>query len=269
MATEPDAIPHAEQFEVDLDPAVVVAAYPRHRLRFAEWAASLDSPALTSRTRCREWTVADLLRHGCDVDRWLRTIWAGLLPFAEFDPRVTPHRSVVESRSVSDTDVRDRYVASATEIAAEVERSGPDRWELPSVSVVGVVPWWRGLLHALWDSWVHERDALIPLGHDVVVEPEEIAAVLPHALALAALVSPRPVNAVVCGYRVSSVERTSVVTKADQARLPGVPVLDGDPAMTVDAVSGRLPLEDVLSGDPDVVHRLGSFARFLMTTGVS
>src|SRR5438477_211397 len=167
MATEPDAIPHAEQFEVDIDPAVVVASYPRHRLRFAEWAASLDSPALTSRTRCSEWTVADLLRHGCDVD------------------------------------------------------------------------------------------------------PEEIAAVLPHALALAALVSPRPVNAVVCGYRVTSVERTSVVTQADQARLPGVPVLNGDPAMTVDAVSGRLPLEDVLSGDPDVVHRLGSFARFLMTTGVS
>ena len=33
MATEADAIPQAERFEVDIDPALVIAAYPRHRRR--------------------------------------------------------------------------------------------------------------------------------------------------------------------------------------------------------------------------------------------
>jgi hypothetical protein len=122
-----------------------------------------------------------------------------------------------------------------------------------------------GLLHLLWDSWVHERDALIPLGHDVVVEPEEIAIVLPYSLALAALVCPMPIDAIVCGIRVTSGERTSTVTRAGQAPPPGVPVLNGDPATIVDALSGRNTPESALTGDPAVVHRLGSFARFLMT----
>jgi len=264
VATEADAIPQAERFEVDIDPALVIAAYPRHRRRFAEWAASLDGPALATRTRCTEWTVADLLRHLSDVDGWLHTIWAGELPFASFDPRVTPHNSVVESRSVSEAEVRDRYIVSATDMAAEVEGSQPDRWALPSVSVMGAVPWWLGLVHTFWDSWVHERDALIPLGCDVVVVPEEIAAVLPHSLALAALVSPSPIDAVVCGYEVTSCERTSTITQVGDGAPPsGLPILDGDPPTVVDAISGRGSLEDALTGDPEVVHRLGSFARFL------
>src|SRR5438045_4554603 len=90
-----------------------------------------------------------------------------------------------------------------------------------------------------------------------------MAAVLPYSLALAALVSPRPIDTVVCGYRVTSRERTSIVTRVGKTPLLGVPALDGDPATIVDALSGRSTLEDSLAGDPEVVHLLGSFARFL------
>lgn len=38
--------------------------------------------------------------------------------------------------------------------------------------------------HALWDSWVHERDILLPLGIDPVEEPDEIEACLRYVAAL-------------------------------------------------------------------------------------
>src|SRR4051812_2136732 len=125
MKVDPDAVPQSDHFRIALDPAVVVDAYAGHRRRFASSAATLDEGALASLSRCSEWSVADVLRHGCDVDRWLRTIWAGDLPFNAFDPRVTPHEQVVQGRSLPDAEVRNRYVASAEEMAAEVDGAGP------------------------------------------------------------------------------------------------------------------------------------------------
>src|SRR3954470_2519513 len=127
MKVDPDAVPQSDHFRIALDPAAVAAAYVGHRRRFASSAATLDEAALGSPSRCSEWSVADVLRHGCDVDRWLRTIWAGELPFNAFDPRVTPHEEVVQGRSVPDVEVRDRYVVSAEEMATEVDGAGPER----------------------------------------------------------------------------------------------------------------------------------------------
>jgi hypothetical protein len=39
-------------------------------------------------------------------------------------------------------------------------------------------------LHALWDSWTHERDIVLPLGLDPVEEPDEIIGCLGYGAAL-------------------------------------------------------------------------------------
>ena len=264
------AIPQADHLRVELDPGTIVTAYARHRRRFASSVTSLDEAALRTPSRCSEWTVADVLRHGCDVDRWLHTIWAGATPFSAFDPRVTPHESVVEGRAVPDLEVRDRYVASAEAIAAEVDGSGPGQWEQPSLSFVGAVPWWLGLLHGLFDSWVHERDLLLPLGRDVTVLSDEVDAVLAYSLAVVAyagrrLGSDEPVDAVVCGFRVTADEGRGTVTRSPGSPHGGVPVLTGDPPVVVDALCGRCSLEGVLTGSATVVHRFGVLARFFTT----
>src|SRR5947208_12035156 len=117
MTTEDRAVPQSDHFHIGVDPADVVDAYVEHRRRFAASAATLAEDALGAPSRCSEWSVADVLRHGCDVDRWMRTIWTGDLPFSAFDPRVTPHEEVVDGRSLPDAVVRDRFVASAEEMA--------------------------------------------------------------------------------------------------------------------------------------------------------
>src|SRR5947207_9621240 len=130
MKVDRDAVPQSDHFRIALDPAVVVDAYAGHRRRFASSAATLDQGALASPSRCSEWSVADVLRHGCDVDRWLRTIWAGDLPFNAFDPRVTPHEQVVQGRPAPDAEDREPYGVSAEAMAPAVAGAGPARWGL-------------------------------------------------------------------------------------------------------------------------------------------
>ena len=255
MAQAPQ-IPQAEHITLDLDPAGALAAYARHRRRFADEAASLSDADLATQSRCSKWTVADVLRHGCDVDAWMQAIWTGgPLPFTSFDPRTTPHDSVMEGRDLPDAQVRDRYVTSARAMADDVEASGPSRWGLPSLCPAGPVPWWMSALHVFFDSWVHERDALLPLGRSVPVEPEETAPVLTWAVSLVGHVGTDPLDAEVGGVHV--VRRDGVVSTTT--------TVNGahDVAAIIDAVSGRGSVDEALAGcDPAVVHRLGAMARF-------
>jgi hypothetical protein len=63
---------------------------------------------------------------------------------------------------------------------------GPRRagWSVTGESPLGHVALRLVLLHALWDSWIHERDVLLPLGLAPVLEPDEVVACLAYAAAL-------------------------------------------------------------------------------------
>ncbi|HZQ85309.1 MAG TPA: maleylpyruvate isomerase N-terminal domain-containing protein [Acidimicrobiales bacterium] len=266
MARAPE-VPQAEHIRVDVDPAAAIAGYAGHRLRFADEVTSLTDADLAAPSRCSKWTVADVLRHGCDVDAWMQAIWSGgPLPFTSFDPRTTPHDSVVEGRELPDGEVRDRYVASARAMADDVGSSGPERWGLPSLCPAGPVPWWMSTLHVFYDSWVHERDALMPLGRSVPVSPEETTPVLAWVVSLIGHVGTDPLEVDVCG--VHAVLRDGVVSTltAGSADGDGTPRSAAGVAAIIDAVSGRGSVEDALAGyDPAVVHRLGALARFFDT----
>jgi hypothetical protein len=58
------------------------------------------------------------------------------------------------------------------------------------------------------------------------------------------------------------------VSGVDQ-RSGTAPVLTGDAPSVVDALSGRRDLDEVLTGDGEVLHRLGFLGRFLSSTGPS
>ena len=253
-------VPQGDQIHVDLDPAATLAAYARHRRRFAGEVASLDHAALAVQSRCSEWSVADVLRHGCDVDGWMQAIWAGEAPpFARFDPRTTPKEFVLAGRAVPDAEVRDRYVASAEIMAADVGTSGAERWGLTSISPLGFVPWWQSALHIFYDSWVHERDALLPLGAAIPLVADEAVPVLAYSLAVAGTMITEPTDAVVAGVQLVTGEPPPVVT-------PSTSGADTDMATIIDALSGRGMVEDALPGtDPDVAHSLGALARMLQS----
>jgi uncharacterized protein (TIGR03083 family) len=249
-------IPQGEQIHVDVDPAATLAAYGQHRRRFAAEVGSLDEPALAAQSRCSLWTVADVLRHCRDVDDWMQALWSGgRPPFSSFDPITTPHEFVEAGRAISDVEARDRYVSSCATMAADVGGSGPERWGQTSVSPVGFVPWWLSALHVFFDSWIHERDVLLPLGLSVPVEASEALPVLAYSFAVVGTLIKEPTDVLVAGVRVVTGEPPSRAT-------PVAENVDPNAANIIDALLGRGSVEEALAGtDPVVVNRLGSLAR--------
>jgi uncharacterized protein (TIGR03083 family) len=249
-------IPQGEQIHVDVAPAATLTAYARHRRRFAAEVASLDEAALAVQSRCSLWSVADVLRHCHDVDDWMQALWSGSRPpFTSFDPIMTPHEFVVAGRAISDLEARDRFVSSCETMAADVGSSGPERWGLTSVSPVGFVPWWLSALHVFFDSWIHERDVLVPLGVSVPVEEAEALPVLAYSFAIVGTLIKESTDVVVAGVRVVTGEPPAKAT-------PVAPGVDVDAACVIDALLGRGSVEEALTGtDPVTVKRFGALAR--------
>ncbi len=249
-------VPQADLIHVELDPAQVLASHAFHRRRFAEEAAKLDALALSTQSRCEKWSCADVLRHLCDVDGWMHGLWHGEpLPFTAFNPNVTPHEYVLAGRNTPDEQVRDNFVASCERIASDVESNDPERWALPSFSPVGVVPWWLSAMHVFYDSWVHERDALLPTGISPPVLEDEAMAVLAYSLCLAGTFGRHELDTVVGGVHLIAGKKPIVVTPVSS--------LDGNAGALIDALNGRARIEVVLSyEDPELQHRLGALARF-------
>jgi hypothetical protein len=155
--------------------------------------------------------------------------------------------------------VRDRYVASAETMAADVGTSGSERWGLTSISPLGFVPWWQSALHVFYESWVHERDALLPLGVSIPVVAHEAVPVLAYSLAVAGTLIDEPTDAVIAGVHLVTGERPPIAAPVT----PDANTDDGT-ATIIDALSGRGALGSTLAGtDPDVVHRLSGLARML------
>jgi uncharacterized protein (TIGR03083 family) len=258
MATDATLVPQGERIHVDVDPAAALAAYARHRRRFAEEVAALDDVALAAQSRCNLWSVADVLRHCRDVDEWMQALWSGgMPPFTSFDPIMTPHEFVLAGRSIPDVEARDRYVASCEAMAADVGTSGPERWGQMSISPVGFVPWWLSAMHVFFDSWIHERDVLLPLGISPPVEPTEALPVLAYSFAIVGTMITEPTDAVLAGIHVVAGTEGS----ASRAT-PTADTVDGNAADIIDALLGRGNVEEVLPGsDPDAVRKLGALAR--------
>jgi hypothetical protein len=140
-------------------------------------------------------------------------------------------------------------------MAADVGSSGPERWGLASVSPVGFVPWWLSALHIFFDSWIHERDVLLPLGFSVPVEESEAVPVLAYSFAVVGTLIKEPTDVVIAGVRVVAGQPPAKAT-------PVAPGLDDKAASIIDALLGREILEDALAGcDPTTVDRFGTLAR--------
>jgi hypothetical protein len=69
----------------------------------------------------------------------------------------------------------------AAELDAVAEQSG---WAEPAEAPPGQVPAYMAVNHMLFDSWVHERDLMLPAGEMPVTDPNEAAMVGSYALGL-------------------------------------------------------------------------------------
>ncbi len=270
--------PQAEHIRFLFDPGATRALVVGHRRRFGATVATLTDDELAAPSRCSGWTVADVLRHDVWVDDTIRRIWSGdTAPLRGFDPRVTPDESVRADRVLPDREVVEGYLSSTETMIAELESVQPERFGDPSRSPAGPVPWWMTMVHVGWDSTIHERDVLVPLGHAVQEQPGESLVWLAYSLVLASFFEPGPFDVAIGEIRlrrgdgpVSVCRATPAAASersADEEEVLPPTTLSGEPAAVIDAISGRVALGAVLDGDPSDIGRLGGLARYFGEAG--
>lgn len=124
-------------------------------------------------------------------------------------------------------------------------------------------------LHLHWDSWVHERDMLLPLGRAHVVDPESSSFALAYSLLIAGVgvrMSGQEIDLGIATPDVGDVApsvdpneiRVEVGEHSDRTRHPA-----SESGALVDALSGRGDLTAALDAHDEVHSALTVFATFL------
>lgn len=166
---------------LDGDPAAVGELVIRQHHRFATALAKLSDEQWEHPSRCEGWSSKDVVEHLAAANAyWELSIRSGVAGqpteiMAAFDPVVTPRQMVAGSALRSD-EVVEAMVTSSESLAACLRELTPPDWTMLAESPPGHVTVSAVAHHAFWDSWIHERDVLMPLGMTLVEEPDEVIA---------------------------------------------------------------------------------------------
>jgi uncharacterized protein (TIGR03083 family) len=162
----------------------------RQRRRLAAILATFTEEQWAHPSRCEGWSNRDVIIHLDSTNSfWAFAISEGVRGaptqfLATFDPVSAPAQLVAGASERSAQEVLDSFTASATALVDLWATLGDDGWAAAAEAPPGHVSVSTVTHHALWDSWVHERDILLPLGIAPAEEADEIAACLRYAAAL-------------------------------------------------------------------------------------
>lgn len=162
----------------------------QQRARFAEVLRSLTDDEWRHPSRCEGWTVQDVITHLTSANHfWAISIQSGAAGqptqfLAAFDPVSSPQQMVAQEQGTPVAATLEAFDVSCAALAAAVDDLVEGDWDALAEAPTGHVPIRLVADHALWDSWIHERDVVLPLGRTPVNEEDEVLATLRYCAAL-------------------------------------------------------------------------------------
>jgi uncharacterized protein (TIGR03083 family) len=149
----------------DLDPGHLLGVFGTQRQRFVTVLREFGPGDWAAPTRCAAWSAHDVVRHLCDCN----AVAAGaddraLDLTAGYDPRITPRGWLTASAGESPAATLGRFVTTTGELFTLVRDRLARRQRFDAPLPYGPMDWTILLLHAFWDSWLHERDVLLARG---------------------------------------------------------------------------------------------------------
>jgi uncharacterized protein (TIGR03083 family) len=241
---------------VDGHPNDQLLPLTRQRRRMYAMLAELTDEEWLMASRCAGWTMRDVAAHLVSVNVfWRSSVVAGLAGaptrvLTGFDPATTPPLLVDRMSSLSHQEVLDELVSTTEALVGVVAELTDDEWSTEVESPAGHVPIRLLAQHALWDSWVHERDVAVPLEITTAVETDELTSCLRYAAAVSPVLGiglggSRPgvfaVEATNPGIRFV-LEVGETVSVRDETASATVPCLRGDAVALTEALSLRTPM---------------------------
>jgi uncharacterized protein (TIGR03083 family) len=175
---------------LDDDPSAIAAPAIRQRRRLADTLASFTDEQWAHPSRCELWSVRDVIVHLESTNTfWTFSISAGMSGkptqfLATFDPAASPAQLVAAAGDISNAEVLDRFAASTNALADLWASMDASQWTTLAEAPPGHISASAVTHHALWDSWVHERDVLLPLGLDSELHDDEVTSCLRYAAGL-------------------------------------------------------------------------------------
>ena len=257
-------------------PEEIAAAWSSQRGRLRDWFAALAEKAWSGPTRCAEWDVLGLTQHlvsgaqflGYTLHHARKGEATRLLAEIDFDPQRTPRDAATMFRGLSPQELLEQMTAMDALIDHELDSLAENGTMPPAESPLGHVPAHVSLNHFLFDSWVHERDLMLPANEVQITEPNEAAMVASYAVAMAGVAQSVGADAqppVTLRMDLSDLDRQLLIEVADGAtavsfaapgELANVAAEAGD---LVDFATGRT-IERELNADPTAMAFLGRLA---------
>lgn len=261
-------VPLREQqvtFDITSDEARTANAAQRTRL--LDTVRALTDDQWVAGSRCSVWTVQDVVRHLAQMtDLMIAGVGAArrgekFTPFASFDPRVTPAELVRDAGEQAPAETRVDFERATTTLIGALAELDDDSLLVPTPA--GRQPWPRSVLHALWDSSVHERDITVPLGLSADGPAEEFGPIAAYQVLLASRVacmfgSSYSAELALDGAPTLTVRVDGPAVSVTRETRSGAPVGHGDVVAVLDAMAGRGELTDVLDAPAEVVAGLST-----------
>jgi uncharacterized protein (TIGR03083 family) len=172
-----------EPVGVELDAALRAPVEPwaRHRRRLLDALGALDEEQWKRTTRCTAWDARGVVGHLIVVDGFWTTTMAAAqrgdepTRFIEgFDPSSGTDAFVAPMLDQSPEALLDRLAGMTDALVTLVESIDGDQWDALGEAPFGHMPAHLLLAHAYWDSWLHERDILEPLGLATPVDADDL-----------------------------------------------------------------------------------------------
>ena len=149
----------------DLDPGHLLEVFGTQRQRFVKVLRAFGPGDWAAPTRCAAWSAHDVVRHLCDCNATAAGADGRALDLtAGFDPRITPRGWLTSSAGEPPAATLGRFVTTSGELFALCRDRLARRQEFDVPLPFGPVDWTMLMLHAFWDSWLHERDVLLARG---------------------------------------------------------------------------------------------------------
>ena len=175
----------------DINPEHLLRVFGRQRQRFAAVLRGFGPDDWAGPTRCADWSAHDVVRHLCDGNAMAAGADDHALDLtAGFDPRITPRGWPAASASQSPRASFSRFLAITEELVALLRGRLARGFKFDVCLPYGPMDWTILVLHAFWDSWLHERDVLLACGRDHPTDGDATVYAAAYGLFIAALCAP-------------------------------------------------------------------------------
>jgi len=257
-----------------LDMPHLVEVFGEQRQRFVSILQGFGPGEWAAPTRCADWSAHDVVRHLCDGTAFATAAGAGdrtLDITAGFDPRTSPRRWLTASAGESTATTLGRLMAVTSELLAcargRLARGSRFDVHLP----YGPMDWTVLMLHVFWDSWIHERDVLLPRNAEHPTSDDATGYAAAYGLFISAAVASLfgdPVRDTLTlsgnGGGIFDLDSRGAVTlTVSREHAPGPPA-----AEVTDTLAGRAPAAAVLGALPGSTRTALSHLADFFTTPV-